>query len=176
MAAPASVLDDVCSILWCTRCQVYCTKNGELPKCFQDIVTAPTTAMLPYRTVYIYTPLGRFSTLDISTAGIVSEPRRSGGWKHLARELPEDVSFGIGTPLVVEQSRALETAPGVWGNTPSYTGTHKRGILGEDWRRCGDVSCAFASYNTFSLGVPCCCCCCICISVSYTHLTLPTKA
>ena len=41
--------------------------------------------------------------LDISTAGIVSVPKRS-ALETSRRELSEDVSVGIGTLLVVEQS------------------------------------------------------------------------
>ena len=56
-----------------------------------------------FTTVYVRTPLMRFSILDISTVGIVSTPKRS-ALETSRRELSEDVSFGIGTLLVVEQS------------------------------------------------------------------------
>ena len=54
---------------------------------------------------------GRFSVVDISTAvvEIVSVPKRSA--LELSRlEISGDVSFGIGTRLVVEQS-SLESRP-----------------------------------------------------------------
>ena len=55
-------------------------------------------------------PLGRFSTVDISTVGIVPPvPTRSASEISL-RELSEDVSFGVGALLVVEQS-SLENRP-----------------------------------------------------------------
>ena len=64
---------------------------------------------VPYTTVYITPPLGRFSKVDISTVGMVSAPKRS-AMEISRRELSEDVSFGIaGALLVVEQSKA---APG----------------------------------------------------------------
>ena len=47
--------------------------------------------------------------LDISTVGIVSMPKRS-AIETPRRELSEDVPFGIGTLLVVEQS-SLENPP-----------------------------------------------------------------
>ena len=50
-----------------------------------------------------HTRLGRFSMLDVSTVGIVSVPNRS-VLETSRRELLEDVSFGVGTLLVVEQS------------------------------------------------------------------------
>ena len=50
-----------------------------------------------------HTPLGRFSTLDISAVGIVSVPQRS-TLETSRRKLSEHVSFGIGTLWVVEQS------------------------------------------------------------------------
>ena len=60
-----------------------------------------------YGTVYDavhHTPLGRFSAVDISTVGTVSALETS------RRDHSEDVSFGIGTFLVVEQS-SLENRP-----------------------------------------------------------------
>ena len=51
--------------------------------------------------------------LDTSTVGIVSVPKKS-ALETSGRELSEDVSFGIGILLVVEQS-SLENRPGeVW--------------------------------------------------------------
>ena len=51
----------------------------------------------------LYTPLGRFSVVDISTVGIVSVSKRS-AFETSREELSEDVSFGVGTLLLVEQS------------------------------------------------------------------------
>ena len=68
-----------------------------------------------YDGVYVYdTPLGRFSMADISTVGIVPmpPPKVFVGKMHVAESFPEDVSLGIGTLLVVEQS-TLESRPGV---------------------------------------------------------------
>ena len=56
-----------------------------------------------------HTPLGRFSMVDISTVRIVSVSKRSAA-ETSRRELSEDVSFGIGTVLVVEQL-SLENLP-----------------------------------------------------------------
>ena len=56
-----------------------------------------------------HTPLGRFCMHDISTIEKVSVPNRS-ALQTFRRELYEDVSFGIGTLLVVEQS-GLENHP-----------------------------------------------------------------
>ena len=56
-----------------------------------------------------HTRLGRFSMLDVSTVGIVSVPNRS-VLETSRRELLEDVSFGVGTLLVVEQS-SLDQPP-----------------------------------------------------------------
>ena len=57
-----------------------------------------------------HTPLGRFSTLDISTVGIVSVPKKP-ALETSRRKLSEHVSFGIGTILVVDQS-IFENRPG----------------------------------------------------------------
>ena len=62
-----------------------------------------------YSTVLHHTPLGRFSRLGISAVGIVSVPERS-ALETSRRELSQDVSFGSGTPLAVEQS-SLEKTP-----------------------------------------------------------------
>ena len=65
-----------------------------------------TTVSMRYTTRIgrcITPPLGRSSMVDISTVGIVPEPKRS-ALETSRRELSEDVSFGIGTLLVVEQS------------------------------------------------------------------------
>ena len=61
-----------------------------------------------YDGVY-YTPLNRFSLVDISAAGIVAVPKSS-ALEPSRQELSEDVSFGIGTLLVAEQS-SLENYP-----------------------------------------------------------------
>ena len=53
--------------------------------------------------------LGGFSMVDVSTAGIVPVPTRS-ALERSRRELSEDVSFGVGTLLAVEQS-SLEKPP-----------------------------------------------------------------
>ena len=63
-----------------------------------------------------HTPLGRFSMVDISILGIVSVPKRS-VLKTYRGELSEDVSFGIGTLLVVEQSSLENRSRGYY--TPS---------------------------------------------------------
>ena len=67
-------------------------------------------------------PLGRFSMVDISTVGIVPVPRR---WalETSRRELSGDVSFGIGTLLVVEQSSLKNCPRGV--SSSSYTGNYQ---------------------------------------------------
>ena len=57
----------------------------------------------------VYTSLGNFSVVEMSTGGIVSLPKRP-GVETSSRELSEDASFGIGTLLVVEQS-SLENRP-----------------------------------------------------------------
>ena len=64
--------------------------------------------------------------INISTVGIVSTPKTS-ALETSRRELSEDVSFGIGTLLVVEQS-SLENRPGggviytvLYGNTRGAT-------------------------------------------------------
>ena len=63
-----------------------------------------------YDGVY-HTPLGRFTMLDISTAaGIVSGAEKVGVGTSRRRDRSEDVSFGIGTHLVVERS-SLENRP-----------------------------------------------------------------
>ena len=59
---------------------------------------------------YITPPLGRFSMVDISTAGVIPVPKRS-ALETSCRELCEDVLFGVVTLLVVEQS-GLENCPG----------------------------------------------------------------
>ena len=64
---------------------------------------------VPYRTVYITPSWCRFSVLDISTVGMMPVPTRS-ALEESRRELSEDVSFGVGTLLVVEQS-SLENRP-----------------------------------------------------------------
>ena len=56
--------------------------------------------------------------VDISTGGMVPVPKRS-AFETSRRELSEDVSFGISTLLVVEQS-SVENRPRGW-HTPSYT-------------------------------------------------------
>ena len=58
-----------------------------------------------YCCVRYITPLGRFPMVDVSTVlvGIVSVPKWS-AWETSRRELSEDVSFGIDTLLVFEQS------------------------------------------------------------------------
>ena len=53
--------------------------------------------------MYITSPLGRSSVLDISAIEIVSVPKRS-ALETSRRELSENVSFGIGTLLVFEES------------------------------------------------------------------------
>ena len=58
---------------------------------------------------HYHTPLGRLSRLEASTGGIVSVPKKS-ALKTSRRELSEDVSFGIGTLLGVEQS-SLKNRP-----------------------------------------------------------------
>ena len=57
-----------------------------------------------------HTPLAGFSVVDISAElEVLSVPKRS-ALESCRRELSEDVSFGIGTLLVVEQS-TLENRP-----------------------------------------------------------------
>ena len=58
-----------------------------------------------------HTPLGRFSMLDFCTVGIVSVPKKP-ALESYRRELSGDVSFGIRTLLVVEQS-SFENRPRV---------------------------------------------------------------
>ena len=66
------------------------------------------TLVLPSRTVYIM-----HSVVDISTmVGLVSVPKRS-ALETSRRELSEDVSFGIGTLLGVEQSSLKNRPRGV---------------------------------------------------------------
>ena len=60
----------------------------------------------------IHSPGPIFHHVDISTAGIVPAPRRS-ALATSRRELSEDVSFGIGTLLVVEQSTLENRTRGV---------------------------------------------------------------
>ena len=62
--------------------------------------------LLPHTMVCLTSPLSRLSMLDISTAGIVPVPERS-ALESPRRELSEDVSFGLRTVLVVEQSIEL---------------------------------------------------------------------
>ena len=50
--------------------------------------------------------------VDISTVGIVSVSRRS-ELETPRRELSDDTSFGIGTPLIVEQSSLENRTRGV---------------------------------------------------------------
>ena len=65
-----------------------------------------------YDDVY-HTPLGRFSMLGISTVEIVPVPKSS-ALETPRRELSKDVSFRIGTLLVVEQlGLAWKTVAGV---------------------------------------------------------------
>ena len=61
------------------------------------------------RCIYITYPWADFVMVDISTDGIVSVPKRSALGKS-RRERSEDVWFGVGTLLVVEQS-SLEKPP-----------------------------------------------------------------
>ena len=49
-----------------------------------------------------HTPLGRLSMFDISTVEIVAAPKML-ALETSRRELSEDVSFGVGTLLVIEQ-------------------------------------------------------------------------
>ena len=71
-----------------------------------------------------HTPLDRFSLLDISTVGTVSV-LESSELEASRRELPADVSFGIGTLLVVEQPVSLKPLQGgvvhtvVYGEQPT---------------------------------------------------------
>ena len=61
-----------------------------------------TAVCIHSRVGVFHTSLDRFSMLDISTAvGIVPVPKRS-ALETFWRELSEDVSFGVGTSVVVE--------------------------------------------------------------------------
>ena len=63
-----------------------------------------------YHGVYVYHPLSRFSVVDISTVGMVLVPK-SWALETSHRVLSENVSFGIGTLLVVEQSSLENRRP-----------------------------------------------------------------
>ena len=86
----------------------YCTSFW--PK---DICLTRPPQPSSYCTVYdngvYHTPLGRFSILNISTVRIASVSKRP-ELETSRPELSEDVSFGIGTLLVVERS-SLENRP-----------------------------------------------------------------
>ena len=76
-----------------------------------------------YSSVYdsdYHTPLGRFSMVDISRAGIVSVPNKVGVGKTFRRELSEDGSIvRYWHPLWLSRNRARKTAPG--GDGVIYT-------------------------------------------------------
>ena len=63
-----------------------------------------------YDRVY-HTPLAPFSMLDISILEYKCRSQNGRRWKHLARELCEDVSFGNGTLSWLSSNRAWHTAP-----------------------------------------------------------------
>ena len=61
-----------------------------------------------------HAPVGRFHMVDISTAvGTVTVPKPS-ALETSRREISEDVSFGVGTLLVVEQSSQENRPRGGW--------------------------------------------------------------
>ena len=71
---------------------------------------------VPHTTVYVTPPWGDFRWSTFSIVGIVPDAKKGRCWKHLARELSEEVSFSIGTIgtlLVVEQSSLEHRARGL---------------------------------------------------------------
>ena len=77
-------------------------------------------------------PLGRFSMALISTVrSIVSVPKRMSALETFRRPISEDVSFGVGTLLVVESNRAWKTATEGGGDLwyiPSYMLVRATGV------------------------------------------------
>ena len=71
------------------------------------IILVPGTRYIPYARYddLYHTPLDQFSMVDISRNGTVPVPKRS-TLETSRRELYDNASFGIGTLLVVEQSKS----------------------------------------------------------------------
>ena len=69
-----------------------------------------------------HTPLGRFSTLHISTAVGKCRCQKGPRGKHLAESFSEDIPFGMLAPSWLSSNRACKTAPGGCDiKTPPYT-------------------------------------------------------
>ena len=84
-------------------------------------------AYVPHTTVYVTPPCDDFSTLDISSAGIVPVPKRIGVEKmHLTESFPKAYRSVVAPSWFVEQSRVENRPRGVWHTPPCTVGLHRK--------------------------------------------------